>query len=79
MRKKLKKSIVLPVALLVYTTAMAVLFIPRNQELSDAEKWGTVIISYLIIALLWWVLDKKEKLAIKRQEEMKQNEKEHKF
>lgn len=77
MRKKLKKSIVLPVALLVYTTAMAVLFIPRNQELSDAEKWGTVIISYLIIALLWWVLDKKEKLAIKRQEEMKQNEKEH--
>ena len=61
MRKKLKKSIVLPVALLVYTTAMAVLFIPRNQELSDAEKWGTVIISYLIIALLWWVLKKKEK------------------
>ena len=36
--KKYRKSIWLPVALLVYTTAMAVYFIPRNAEISDTKK-----------------------------------------
>jgi 3,4-dihydroxy-2-butanone 4-phosphate synthase len=40
--KKYRKSIWLPVALLVYTTAMAVYFIPRNTEISDTEKYLTV-------------------------------------
>ena len=31
--KKYRKSIWLPVALLVYTTAMTVYFIPRNTEI----------------------------------------------
>lgn len=39
--KKYRKSIWLPVALLVYTTAMAVYFIPRNTEISDTEKYLT--------------------------------------
>ena len=51
--KKYRKSIWLPVALLVYTTAMAVYFIPRNTEISDTEKYLTVGLSYMIIALLW--------------------------
>lgn len=50
--KKYRKSIWLPVALLVYTTAMAVCFIPRNTEISDTEKYLTVGLSYMIIALL---------------------------
>ena len=49
--KKYRKSIWLPVALLVYTTAMAVYFIPRNTEISDTEKYLTVGLSYMIIAL----------------------------
>lgn len=53
--KKYRKSIWLPVALLVYTTAMAVYFIPRNTEISDTEKYLTVGLSYMIIALLWIV------------------------
>ena len=44
--KKYRKSIWLPVALLVYTTAMAVYFIPRNTEISDTEKYLTVGLSY---------------------------------
>ena len=48
--KKYRKSIWLPVALLVYTTAMAVYFIPRNTEISDTEKYLTVGLSYMIIA-----------------------------
>ena len=41
--KKYRKSIWLPVALLVYTTAMAVYFIPRNTEISDTEKYLSLI------------------------------------
>ena len=59
--KKYRKSIWLPVALLVYTTAMAVYFITRNKEISDTEKYLTVGLSYMIIALLWIVLRKKER------------------
>lgn len=75
MKKKLKKSIVLPIALFIYTTAMAVYFIPKNHEMSDTEKWITVIASYLIIAALWWVLNRKEKLIRQREEEMNQEKK----
>ncbi len=69
MKRKYKKSILLPGALFIYATAMAVYFIPRNHEMSSTEKWATVIASYVIIAALWWVLDKKEKMARRREEE----------
>ena len=61
MKKKLKKSTCMPLALLVYTTAMAVYFLPKNTEISDTEKWVTFGASYLIVALLWYVLRLKEK------------------
>lgn len=69
MKRKYKKSILLPGALFIYTTAMAVWFIPRNHEMSSTEKWVTIVASYVIIAALWWVLDKKEKMTRKREEE----------
>lgn len=59
--RRYKKSIWLPVALFIYTTAMAVYFIPRNTEISDTEKYATIGMSYLIIVLLWIVLRKQEK------------------
>ena len=75
--KKYRKSIWLPVALLVYTTAMAVYFIPRNTEISDTEKYLTVGLSYMIIALLWIVLrftfyphKKKEKAEERRERDL---------
>ena len=61
MKKKIKKSTWMPLALLVYTTAMAVYFLPKNTEISDTEKWVTFGASYLIVALLWYVLRLKEK------------------
>ena len=70
--KRYKKSVVMPLALFVYTTIMAVCFIPRNHEMGDVEKWVTVGASYVIIALLWWVLRKKEQMAEKRKNEMNQ-------
>lgn len=59
--RKYKKSIWLPVALFIYTTIMAVYFIPRNAEISETEKYLTIGVSYLIIFLLWIVLRKQEK------------------
>ena len=61
MKKKIKKSTWMPLALFVYTTAMAAYFLPKNTEISDTEKWITFGASYLIIALLWYVLRLKER------------------
>ena len=60
MRRRFKKSVWMPLILFVYTTGMAVYFLPRNTEISDMQKWATIGISYVIIALLWFVLRKKE-------------------
>lgn len=59
--RKFRKSTWMPVALFVYTTAMAAYFLPKNTEISDTEKWITFGASYVIIALLWYVLRLKEK------------------
>ena len=69
--KKLKKSTGLTVALLIYVSATAAYFLPRNTEISDTEKYVTVIASYVIVLALWLVLRKKEELQRKRREEDK--------
>ena len=72
MRKKFKKSVWLPLALFLYTTAMAVYFLPNNTEISDMEKWITIGASYGIIALLWYVLRLKEKRLEERNREIEE-------
>ena len=67
--KKFKKSTGLTVALLIYVSATAAYFLPRNTEISDAGKYVTVIASYVIVLVLWLVLRKKEELQRKRREE----------
>lgn len=74
--RRYKKSVLLPLILFWYTTVMAVYFLPRNSEISSTEKWLTVAGSYVIIALLWFVLRKKEQLAERRDNELKRLEKE---
>ena len=69
--KKLKKSTGLTVALLIYVSATAAYFLPRNTEISNTEKYVTVIASYVIVLALWLVLGKKEELQRKRREEDK--------
>ena len=70
MKKKFKKSVWLPLALLLYTTAMAAYFLPKNTEISDTEKWTTIGASYGIIALLWYVLRLKERRLEQRNKEI---------
>ena len=69
--KKLKKSTGLTVALLIYVSATAAYFLPRYTEISNTEKYVTVIASYVIVLALWLVLRKKEELQRKRREEDK--------
>ena len=70
MRKKFRKSTWMPLILLIYTTGMAIYFLPRNTEISDTEKWLTIGAAYLIVALLWWVRRKKEKLMEQRNKDI---------
>ena len=67
--KKFKKSTGLTVALLIYVSATAAYFLPRNTAISDTEKYVTVIASYVIVLVLCLVLRKKEELQRKRREE----------
>ena len=67
--KKFNKSTGLTVALLIYVSATAAYFLPRNTEISNTEKYITVIASYVIVLVLWLVLRKKEELQRKRREE----------
>ncbi len=73
--RRYKRSVWLPFLLFLYTTGMAIYFLPRNTEIGDLEKYGTIGLSYVIIALLWLLLRKKEKLAEKREEDLKKMEK----
>ena len=70
--RRYKRSVWLPFLLFLYTTGMAIYFLPRNTEIGDLEKYG---LSYVIIALLWLLLRKKERLAEKREEDLKKMEK----
>ena len=67
--KKFKKSTGLTVALLIYVSATAAYFLPRNTEISNTEKYITVLASYVMVLVLWLVLRKKEELQRKRREE----------
>lgn len=66
MKKKIKKSTGLTVALFIYVSAMAAYFLPYNREIGTAEKWMTVGAAYIIVGVLWVVLRKKEKLMQER-------------
>lgn len=63
--KRIKKSTAFPLALFIYITATAAYLLPRNTEISVAEKWGTVGVAYLIVLVLWLVLRKKEAMMKK--------------
>lgn len=66
--KKIKKSTGLTLALLIYVSATAAYFLPRNTEISNTEKYITVAVSYIIVFVLWLVLRKKEELQRKQRE-----------
>ena len=53
--------------LAVYTAAVYIYFFPRNNEMSDTEKWLTVGTSVLMLALLWLLLRRRNRLRRERE------------
>lgn len=57
--------------LAIYTAAVYIYFFPRNNEMSDTEKWLTVGASVVMLGLLWLLLQRRAKLRKEREEKMK--------
>lgn len=70
MKRFTKRTVILPLILFVYTTVMAIFFIPQNHEMGTTEKWVTVSGSYLIIVALYFVLRMREKRRMEREKDL---------
>ena len=57
--------------LAAYTAIMYLFLFPRNTEMSNIEKWITVGVSVVVLALLWILLRYRNKLRKQREEDMK--------
>ena len=62
MMRHIKKSTAILLALFLYITATAAYFLPRNADISEAEKWVAVGVSYAILIALWWAQKHKEQM-----------------
>ncbi len=56
----------------IYTAVMYIILIPQNDEMSNTEIYVTVGVSIGVLALLWVLLRKREKLRQEREREMAQ-------
>ncbi|MBE6303305.1 MAG: hypothetical protein E7089_05160 [Bacteroidales bacterium] len=56
--------------LFVYMTGMYIYFFPRNNEMSDVEKWAVVGVSYLLLVILWFVLKRRDRLRSRHEDEI---------
>lgn len=54
--------------LAIYTAAVYIYFFPRNNEMSNTEKWLTVGASVVMLVLLWFLLRRRSKLRREREE-----------
>ncbi|MBE6308849.1 MAG: hypothetical protein IJY98_05580 [Bacteroidaceae bacterium] len=56
--------------LAVYTIIVYAYLFPRNQEMTTTEKWITVGSSCFILAVLWYLLRKRDKLRKEREKDI---------
>ncbi len=56
--------------LAIYTAIVYIIFFPRNNEMSDGEKWATVGASVVMLTLLWFLLKRRQKLRREREEDI---------
>lgn len=62
----------------VYTAVMYIILLPKNNEMSTVEKWVNVGVSVVVLALLWVLLRKREKLRRERERDMEERRKNQK-
>lgn len=65
MKKKIRKSTWLSLALFAYISIMALYFLPKNTEMDSTRKWLTLGAGYFIVLVLWLVMRKKENMVRK--------------
>lgn len=68
-KRKLKRSVVFPLIMLVYLAVMAWLGRDRLSRGEEFNYYGIIGVSLLIIVLLFFALRKKEKLQQRREDE----------
>ncbi len=56
--------------LAIYTAIMYIYLFPKNTEMTNLEKWATVGVSVAILALLWFLLRRRNKLRKEREESL---------
>lgn len=56
--------------LAIYTAIVYIIFFPRNNEMSEGEKWATVGASVVMLTLLWFLLKRRQKLRREREEDL---------
>lgn len=61
--------------LAIYTIAVYAYLFPRNNDMTDNEKWLTIGASCLILAILWYLLRKRNQMRKEREEDMRNNDK----
>ena len=59
--------------LAIYTAIMYIFLFPKNTEMSTAEKWITVGVSVVILVVLWFLLQRRNKLRKEREENLQNN------
>ena len=59
--------------LAIYTAIMYIYLFPRNTEMTNTEKWATVGISVVILAILWILLRRRNKLRKEREDDINRN------
>ncbi len=57
--------------LFIYTTGMYIYLFPRNNEMSNTEKWSIVGVSYAILVLLWFMMRRRNRLRREREEDIR--------
>ncbi|MBO7192965.1 MAG: hypothetical protein IKY19_05150 [Bacteroidaceae bacterium] len=73
MMRFLKNPNLTVAVLAVYTAVVYIIFFPRNNEMSDTEKWLTVGASVVMLALLWVLLRRRSRLRREREENEKKD------
>lgn len=71
--KKLNKSTWIAIAFLIYVTGTGIYLLPRNNEISNSEKFLTLGGAYIVVLALWLVLRKKEQRKKLREENNNSN------
>lgn len=61
--------------LAIYTAIMYIYLFPRNTEMTNTEKWATIGVSVGVLAILWILLRRRNKLRKEREEDINNNRK----